>query len=441
MTKKILVPLDGSTMAEAVLPLVVRIAQADQAEVELVTVLTPVAIWDSAASMIKWDAEEAAAREYINAQVGHLTGLGLKASATVAYGEAAPAVLDRAKAGKADLVAITTHGRSGLARWFLGSVAEKLLHSKAPMLVVRPADATQPIAPLQIRKVLVPLDGSQLSLTAIPAAEKMAKTFGASLVFCTVVTTDWVAYAGMEAPAVYQDVFDDMKKSAEENLERAAAESRKRGFKVDGFIGVGSVSDEIQRIATEQEAALIVLSTHGRSGPSRWVMGSTADALVRRSHLPCLLVSSQQQRKRSNGKTPEAAGAAGGQHPQHNDLRQIARLSAAVAFLGAPLTSHAEDIPQSVDLPSLDTGYVPASTVAVAAEQDVDAYAWLDAMKAGEITPTGNFAISPANIALPQPPDPRGGDFRQHTGKDRAKARRNVKPHAGGWHGGGQRYG
>jgi nucleotide-binding universal stress UspA family protein len=440
MTKKILVPLDGSTMAEAVLPLVVKIAQADQAEVELVTVLTPVAIWDAAASMIKWDAEEAAAREYITGKAEELAGLGIKSSSNVAYGDAALAIFDRVKETKADLVAITTHGRSGVARWLLGSVAEKLLHTRAPMLVVRPADATQAVAPLQIRKVLVPLDGSQLALTAIPAAEKMAKMLNASLVFCTVVTLDWVAYAGMEAPAMYQEVIDGMKTNAQENLEQASAESRKRGFKVDCFIGMGSVADEIQRIATEQEAGIVVMSTHGRSGPSRWVMGSTADALVRRSHLPCLLVSS------CGAIAPRVAeatlGAREGQKDgsQSGALTNVARLSAAAAFFGLPLTQVDEE-PQSVDLPTLDTAYVPVAAVSTAAQQDVDAFAWLDAVKEGQIHPVRNFAATPADTVLPQPPDARGGDFRRHAGQDKPKARRNVKPRAGGWHGGGQRYG
>jgi nucleotide-binding universal stress UspA family protein len=438
MTKKILVPLDGSPTAETVLPLVIKLAQADNAEVELVTVLTPVAIWDTAASMIKWDAEEAAAREYIEGKVKVLTDLGLRASAAVAYGEAAPAIFDRVKASKADLVAITTHGRSGLARWFLGSVAEKLLHSKAPMLVVHPRDSKRagPISP-DIGKILVPLDGSELARAAIAPAEKMAKTFNASLVFCTVVTTDWVAYAGLEAPAVYQDVFDDMKKNAQENLEKAAAESRKRGFQVECFIGVGVVSDEIQRVAREQKADLIVLSTHGRSGPGRWVMGSTADALVRRSHLPCLLVRSPGTKSRRKAGAAVGAGEENGS--RSGAWTQAARLSAAAAFVGLPLSAQSLDEPQSVDLPALDTAYAPVATVAEVPAEDVDAFAWMDAVKEGEIAPVRNFAVAPGQISLPGTADAQRANFLQRGNKNQIKPRRGVKPHEGGWYRGGQR--
>lgn len=295
MIKKILVPLDGSRTAEAVLQLVTHLAKAGNAEVVLITVITPVAVWDSAASMIKWDAEEKAARDYIRARTLELREAGVRAQSMVAFGQAAYAIYDAAKIKNVDLIAMTTHGRSGISRFVLGSVTDKLLHTTAPLLVVRPRGDKQDdyLNPGKIRKVLVPLDGSDLSVGAIPRAEEIARTFNASLVFCSVVTTEWIAYSGMETPTRYQDVFEDMKERARANLEKTADESRARGFNVECFIGDGRPSDEIQRIATEQGAGLIVMSTHGRSGPGRWVMGSVADAVVRRVHLPCLLVRPQ----------------------------------------------------------------------------------------------------------------------------------------------------
>lgn len=315
MIKQILVPLDGSPAAEAVLPLVVHVAQAEKAEVELITVLTPVAIWDAAASMIKWDAEEAAAREYIEHKAEELQGRGLKAHSTVKFGQAAYAIFDAAKDQKADFIAMTTHGRSGITRFVLGSVADKLLHTEAPLLVVRPGEdeGSPHLTPANIRRILVPLDGSERSLSAIPFAEEMAKIFDASIVFCSVVSTDWIAYSGMETPILYQDVLNDMKAKARENIEEIASQSRKRGFYVECFVGVGGPADEIQRIAGLQGAGLIVMSTHGRSGPSRWVMGSVADAVVRRTHLPCLLVRPSAMKhpaeEKAGHQTETATGA------------------------------------------------------------------------------------------------------------------------------------
>jgi nucleotide-binding universal stress UspA family protein len=291
MIKKMLVPLDGSRTAEAVLPLVTYLAKADDAEVELITVITPVAIWDAASSMIKWDAEEKAARDYIHGKTLELREAGVTADSKVAFGPAANAIYDEAQERKVDFIAMTTHGRSGVKRFVVGSVADKLLHTAAPLLVLRPGgEAGGELTPAGIRKILVPLDGSDMSRSAIPYAEEMATRFNASLIFCLVVTTDWIAYSGMEAPVLYQDVLEDMKANAKANTEEAADESRARSYTVECFVGIGGPADEIQRIATEQGADMIVMSTHGRSGPSRWVMGSTADTLVRRAHLPCLLI-------------------------------------------------------------------------------------------------------------------------------------------------------
>jgi nucleotide-binding universal stress UspA family protein len=295
MIKKILVPLDGSPAAEAVLPLVTHVAKAEKAEVELITVLTPVAVWDAAASMIKWDSEEAAATGYIAGKAQELKDGGVAARASVAYGQAAYAIYDAAKEKNADFIAMTTHGRSGVTRFVFGSVADKLLHTAAPLLVVRPGDDEgRQLGPSEIRKILVPLDGSELSLAAVPHAENMARVLHASLVFCSVVSTDWIAYAGMETPTLYQEVFEDMKATAKENVDKVAGEARGRGFEAAAIVGTGGPADEIQRIAEEQGAGMIVMSTHGRTGPSRWVMGSVADAVVRRTHLPCLLVRPTQ---------------------------------------------------------------------------------------------------------------------------------------------------
>ncbi len=312
MFKKILVPLDGSPTAEAVLPLVTHLATTDKAEVELITVLTPVAIWDTAASMIKWDAEEEAARAYISGKASKLSEAGITAHSRVAFGPAAYAIFDAAKDAKADFIAMTTHGRSGVSRFILGSVADKLLHTAAPLLVVRPRDhqEDQPLSPSDIRKVFVPLDGSELSIEAIQSAEEMARMFNASLVFCNVVSTDWVVYSGMETPVLYQDVLEEGKARAKTNLETMSRQSRERGFAAHGVLGLGRPADEIERLAREQDANLIVMSTHGRSGPGRWVMGSVADAVVRRTHLPCLLVRPKQVKDQTDSQTGHQAETA-----------------------------------------------------------------------------------------------------------------------------------
>lgn len=295
MIKTILVPLDGSTTAEAVLPLVTTVAAATGAEVRLFTAVVPVAMWDTA-STIRWDAEEAAARGYVLAKAEELSRRGLKACGSVAIGEAAELIIEAAESEGADLVAMTTHGRSGIGRWIMGSVADKVLHeARAPLLLVRPSggQSARTQAP-SIGKILVPLDGSELSRAVLPLAMELGKSLGASLVLMHAVSVPWVEYPGVGAPAVVAETLDELKGAAAKLLASAAAEIASEGSGVTTAVTVGPAADAISVIAEEEQAGLIAMSTHGRSGAGRWVLGSVADAVVRRTHLPCLLVRPAQ---------------------------------------------------------------------------------------------------------------------------------------------------
>jgi hypothetical protein len=124
-----------------------------------------------------------------------------------------------------------------------------------------------------------------------------------------------------------------------------------------------------------------------------------------------------------------------------NAWTEIARFGAVVAVFGLPVASQADEEPEGVELPTLDTANQPAAVEAVAARPDVDAYAWLDAMVAGQIEPSRYFAAMPADVTAPKPPEARSDELRRHPDKDSPMGRGAPKPHAGGWYGGGQRYG
>jgi nucleotide-binding universal stress UspA family protein len=284
------VPLDGSPAAETILPLVKVIASATRADVVLVSAVTPIAVWDPAASAVKWEAEEAAAGEYVAETQARLAGEGLAVRSRLGFGGAADLILETAEDEDVDLIAMTTHGRSGLGRWVMGSVANKVLHAaRSPLLLVRPqTEGTGAAAVPTISTVLVPLDGSELSQAVLPAAEEIAGAFGASLVLCSVTSTDWPA-PGLY-PEAYRQAATAMEKAAREALEQTASKLREQGNEVDCVVAHGSAASEIVKTAETVGAGLIAMSTHGRSGPGRWVMGSVADAVVRRTHLPCLLV-------------------------------------------------------------------------------------------------------------------------------------------------------
>ena len=283
MIRTVLVPLDGSKAAEAVIPYVELIASRSEASVHLLTV-------------VRDQDGEAKAGEALAYLSDRATALHpLSCSTSVKSGEEAQVILAEADAGDADLIAMSTHGRSGMMRWVLGSVATKVLHGASrPLLLVRARDqADRP--PAVIDRIVVPLDGSQLSLTVLPYVEELAEALGASLVLYNAVLPLDI-YPGTEmTPARVGGIIDDLLAQGQSFLAEVAREIEGRGkVKVRSVVTIGFPVDEVVRVAGEVNAGLIALATHGRSGVNRWVMGSVADGVVRRSSLPCLLVRPQE---------------------------------------------------------------------------------------------------------------------------------------------------
>ena len=146
MFKKILVPLDGSDMAEAVLPNVRSLAQCFESEITLLQVLIPIPMsyYGATVDMVVMSNLEQSARtaanSYIQKTVAHLEDLGIKARAVIHEElSAADFILTYAEQNGIDLIAMSTHGRTGIGRWLLGSVADRVMnHAKTPVLLVRP---------------------------------------------------------------------------------------------------------------------------------------------------------------------------------------------------------------------------------------------------------------------------------------------------------------
>ena len=143
MFKTILVPLDGSELAEAVIPLVRDIAASTCAAIVLLrvpeNVLYDPAVVAPPVSVTMYEHVRVEARDYLHRVEADLAAAGFKVRAKVNEGLVADAILECAESEHAELIAMSTHGRSGLARWLLGSIAEKIVRSSAiPVLLVRP---------------------------------------------------------------------------------------------------------------------------------------------------------------------------------------------------------------------------------------------------------------------------------------------------------------
>jgi len=316
MFERILIPLDGSPRAELILSQIDRILRWEDSEVLLLRLVGPVAnsgVDEEDRSLM--DETRHAAERYIQDQVKRFEERGAKARGRVMVGSTAEGILEVAQEEGSTLIAMTTHGRTGLSRWFMGSVAEKVVRaSDVPVLLVRsfrptPQGTVEPATgeELPFRNLLVPTDGSPASLAAAGPAEKFARLFNSEIFVLHVerpVVSPGAILPGMEAGSMPPP--SEPTPSLDDEATREAAERfRRAGLRVTRRTVLGDPAAEI----IDQASAgidLIALATRGRSGFSRWLTGSVTERVLRHAAVPLLIVP--EERTKADRSHPGSAG-------------------------------------------------------------------------------------------------------------------------------------
>jgi nucleotide-binding universal stress UspA family protein len=190
---------------------------------------------------------------------------------------------------------MATRGRSGIGRWVYGSTTDKVPYGTAlPMLVVRPQEGG-PSTDVTFRRLVLPLDGSELSESVIPHAEILARQMSLEVEVVRVVPTATMAYSsGFDTTFFDPKVFDYISDNANDYAEQKAVELREMSLNTTSTVLQGDAPTRIIERADAAAGTLIVMSTHGRTGAGRWVLGSVADRVLRASHTPVLLVRSPE---------------------------------------------------------------------------------------------------------------------------------------------------
>jgi nucleotide-binding universal stress UspA family protein len=286
MYRRILVPLDGSEVAEQVLPWVRLVATPGDATAELFVCLDGP------------DAERGdgtrprhLAGEYLRGvAAGRLAGV--TTSQVITNGDACERIVDEAARDEATLVAMTTHGRSGLQRFLLGSVAERVLHATTrPLLLVRAGAVPAAAAAPALRVLVVPLDGSAVAEQALPHAVALARALRLPVVLVRALPAgvDFALNAGRFEGAE-RDVAEAVAGEASDYLDAVAARLRADGVDAGAQLVHGDVAAALLDWLRGVAGHLVVLTTRGRSGFRRLVLGSTANRLVHHAAGPVLVV-------------------------------------------------------------------------------------------------------------------------------------------------------
>lgn len=301
MFSKMLVPLDVTRDAETALPLAETLARQLDAEIVLLAVVPDDASlapmlghYDEVLARMR-ETRRVAARTYLDRIRERLLRDGLPASAEIRDGLIAKTIVEAAGNTGAGLIVMATHGRMGPERWFLGSVADEVVRTaEVPVLLVRPAEsgAAPAGAPTDI---LVPLDGSSFAERALPVATGLAAAFKAPITLVRTVPTGWWSTDG----GVYSglpEVIEAVEAEAREYLEATAGKLKAEGLEVATKFALFAAPDlELEVLANAAQRPLVVMTSHGRSGLGRVVLGSVADRVVRGSSAPVLVMRGEER--------------------------------------------------------------------------------------------------------------------------------------------------
>lgn len=302
MFERILVPLDGSNLSERALPMAVALAKAAHGQVHLLRSTLgmwlplpatepiyagPYGVYDWLPSNEILEDIEREAREYLVSFSHSFAVPDVQWENYVVASDPAGAIITHAEQKAIDLIVMSSHGRSGLERWALGSVTERVLHrAPCPVMVVRDADP--------VRHILIPLDGSILAEQVLEPALEMAHLLGARVTMLRVCHRETPDRAALDAlndiePGL-SETFLDKEQSAGDYLQQLRARYHVMEPRPELVVSHGHPALTILDFAENNDVDLIAMATHGRTGLRRWIYGSVTEKVLRTTGKSMLVV-------------------------------------------------------------------------------------------------------------------------------------------------------
>lgn len=285
MLQKILVPLDGSKEAESVLPYLRNLAMRFDSHVDILAV----------GMGRKERRVNQLLQDYVSRVAADLSGDSIEAEPALLLGAAADRILDFATENAVDLITMGTHGRSGITRWWMGSVAQKVISEAATPVLLVPSQRprkTKADWMLAFPKILIPLDGSDIGQATLPYVETLAEKTGASVSLLQVISPPGTVEASILGGSDWRKFVKAMHDAGDGYLSGIAQRLTERGIKAAYEVATGDPADRIIEHANDNQVSLIAMSTHGRTGLARWVLGSVTDKVLHGARMPMWLVRS-----------------------------------------------------------------------------------------------------------------------------------------------------
>jgi nucleotide-binding universal stress UspA family protein len=300
MFEKILLPLDGSQLAEAAIPYVRHLAEQLDAEIYIVHACPSEHQYYVHMHQIYVNSIKAGILQQISdswkANKAHTI------QAEVVVGEPIKVVFDFAKLKGINLIALTTHGNSGFKPWSMGSVADKIVRGGGiPTLLIRVKEQKDmELRRADINRILAPLDSSDSSKASLPYAVTLAKKLQADITLFTIAQTAYAQnlyIAGSGIGVNWDSVDKASEKAAVEYLQKVEDELKDSGVKIDHVSRLGvDPAFEILEMEKKGDFDMVVMATRGRSSIARWAFGSVAEKVLREGNLPILLIKESKDK-------------------------------------------------------------------------------------------------------------------------------------------------
>jgi nucleotide-binding universal stress UspA family protein len=299
MDEKILVPLDGSELAEVALPYA-ELAAKFVSEIILVNVTEIAKGAREDTNLIYLQKIAESIKERATGYSGKPRPTpALEVRSVILSGSPAEQIVDYADAENIDLIFMATHGRSGIKRWALGSVADKVVRATAkPVLLIRAKDGQPEVRKGGIfNKVLVPLDGSKEGEAVLPYIAQIASRLNSQVILLQVLARGY-GFLGQAVDLTPDQIKSD-KAYATTYLNGVGSRLKNKGITVvtEARTSAQAVfknpSEDILQFADEHRVDTVAMTTHGRSGVGRQVFGSVAERVLREGNTPLLLVRSR----------------------------------------------------------------------------------------------------------------------------------------------------
>jgi nucleotide-binding universal stress UspA family protein len=279
----VLVPLDGTQLSEQALSFLPLLHSLGATKVRLVSVWEDIGEAGTTGAWISEASQKGRAylSAYLDSKLRSLSSLDLQIEGSVTVGHVVDEILRLAEEHKTDLLLMATHGRTGVQRWRLGSVADKIVRSApCPTLVIGPNVRSLP-STASLRRILVPLDGSKLAERALPAAASLARQTGATLELIAVPNLPTLWTADRDSSVNVAQAVTMVTQEARRVVDGIELEGLTPKRTVLDFVTSAGVGAALAAYVETNPPDLVVMTSHGRHGVSRWALGSVTDELLR----------------------------------------------------------------------------------------------------------------------------------------------------------------